>query len=653
MENYKWIEGFAIASKLYYKFGHLDIDAGTVTTTGFPIGDWLQWNRDNIGSLNIYDINDLTTMGMIWNKSLLGNHRNFISNYNRLKKYKRFDEKMDLSRIEEDDLREWAYELIEWRKMENNAFLTLREVDMLDELGFPWGDKFNKSRAQEESARKAKIEYLVDQLRQAYSNNTKVIYKERADTNRLKEKTENVKKNSEKIVIKRVEVPVKSTVWYDVLLDHYMTRQVVSDDTRSLYKAAIAKGKDIKVRELEFLCFLNGGTPGIADWLIRKKEYTDIPSLSVAITELKTWVETMNTLKAEVVWDNTQYTINGYCVASLVYKLLIDHKLLCTGDYDINNRTILDNIVKPYNELKKKSPIRFLGKVVTFKDEKNLVKLSDFQTLYNEKKELEAKENKLIKEKEKREEAERKAKLKEIHEESRHKQKELREKAKLQIKEGQEKETDMQQEREEKAEELVELHKLEQKKSKVGKSKNDIINFEVQGNINKAIANLKNYMIAYGYVPFFEGEAKDSEMNRIVKSLKFYDKQAFDKTTINRLEKYGFFFYNGPMSDEVHKLRIAYCKLMIATMHGHEYYSESETFRMLATSLLREKDDQMKQHIKIQMYTEANSTYKDLKEFKCIASSLEKLPETAELVKEMKKSIINRICAKRYSNKIS
>lgn len=642
MENYKWIDGFAIASKLYYKLGHLDIADGVVTNSGFPIGKWLQWNRDNIGSLSLYDIYDLSSMGMIWSKNLLGNHRNFAKNYERLKKYKRFDEKLNIESITEPDLKKWASDLIIWRRLEDNALLTLREVDMLDELSFNWGNGFAKTRKEEENSRKAKLEFFIDGMRKAYYDNTRVVYREAENTSRLKEKVANTALNKNqtqsKTVIQRVEVPVKSNKWHDVLIESYLANTSANDEAISAYKLVIGKGKSITGREAEFIKFLSRDNNGLALWLIKKKEWIEIPSLMTAIVELKEWIELLNKAQIEISWSNEQYTINGYNVASLVYRILTEFELIESGSYSVTNRVTLDYIVNPYKEMQRKSPIRFLGKILEFHEGKGLPQLEDFRKLYKAKKEKDEIERKILKEKEKRLKKERELQEKEAKENERMRIREAHDKAKKDLEDRQKKEKDA----------LEDKHKKEKENLKVNVKPAGLINFDSAASVNKAVHELRSAVKQYGYIPFYINEIDSNQLNKVILSLNNYGIDAFDADTIYRFEKNGYIFYTGEIDEQLINIKKIFCKFVKETLDGHDVKTEHADFIKLSNILRRTTDKTTREFIKGQLYEMADSVYPVIGEFKAAIKDVDKKSKKYEAVTRMKEVIKEKISAKRY-----
>ena len=627
MENYKWIDGFTIASKLYYKLGHLDLDEHVATNSGFPIGKWLQWNRDNIGSLNLFDIYNLSSMGMIWSKHMLGHHRSFAKNYERLKKYKRIDEKIKASNIKEQDLRKWANDLILWRKLEDNAFLTLREVDMLDEIGFDWGAGFNRSRKDEENSRKNKIELYIDGMRKAYSENTKVVYRDVEVKPKASIIDKSTTKASQKTLVQRVEVPVPSNKWHDILIESYLGNTAPTDGAITAYKTILGKGKAISNREAEFVKFLSRGNNGLALWLIKKRDWIEIPSLIASITELKEWVESLSRIGIEAEWSNEQFTLNGYNVASLVYRVLTEFDLIESGGYSIANKELNDYIANPYMEMQKKSPIRFLGKIIEFKQIKGLPQLEDFRKLYVAKKEKDAIEKRVLKEREKS-----------IKKAERMRIKDARDKAKKELLEKQKREK-----------ENMELrHKKEQYNIGIVGVQSKLINFDQTSSVTRAVAVLREAIKTYEYIPFNTGEIDNAQLDKVIMSLNNYGLNAFDADTIYRFEKNGYIFYDGEVDEELIAIKKIFCKFIATTLDGHDVRIENVEFAKLSNNMRRITDKTTREFISGQLYENADCIYPIIGEFKAAIKGIDKNSKKYEAVRRMKNVIKEKISAKRY-----
>lgn len=170
----QWREGFALASKIYYIKGHLDFPEDYVFVSksySFPIGEWSKYTRENVGKLTERDISDLVSHGFIWNSKYLGNHEKFDKYYPMMLKCLSREYGLQLSKIEDKGCKEFIDSLNSLRDMNDNAFLTVREVQMLNEINFPW-KKSNvyKSDTVNLDNYLKKDNYLNDKLREMYND---------------------------------------------------------------------------------------------------------------------------------------------------------------------------------------------------------------------------------------------------------------------------------------------------------------------------------------------------------------------------------------------------------------------------------------------------------------------------------------------------
>lgn len=361
--EFNWLEGFSIATKVYFKLGHLDIKENVVTKKGFPIGKWLQWCRDNIEKLSLFEINDLCNYGMIWNNNSLGNHKDFNANLERLKEYRR-DGIVNLDIIKEDDLKEWAMSLFRLRKLCDDTYLTLREVEMLADMGFDWGSKWSP-RGVELSQRKEKVSYLLDKIHKYKSNKT--LPADESD-----KKKENVVEGS-------------GFDEYSVLSKAYIT-QSADKDAIKFYSSKIMQLGRLSVREVRLLKTLNDGRAGISRVFVPCVDNEYIMTLHTALEELEVYQEVIHKMDGNC-WGKSDISLNGYSIIFLVCRVLleidVDIKLENVYEFKISlrkNKRLMDDIIIPYTNInyKKRDVKEFTQKIFGIRKQ-NMVLLLDIK----------------------------------------------------------------------------------------------------------------------------------------------------------------------------------------------------------------------------------------------------------------------------------
>ena len=307
MNDTLWTKGFAIASRLYHTYGHLDFDEDAVTSGGYPIGEFLQYNREHCYELNTFDVINLTAMGMIWSRKNLGYHKDFKPRYEILKIYfKKHKNIATVNDIKEPDIREIVLRFMRDRETHLNEVLTLRQVDMLRNIGVPFVEK-NRRTEELEYARNVKA--FIDLARGEIFN---------------------INKENRKGGIITV-----NKYWYTELLDKYMSNsedQVAAEDI-ACYIRKVVKWKATEIKDKQMIELLNGNKPGLASWIVSKLESDVSESEKSAAYRLSEWLDVMRKFSWSIddIDINEQYTLQGTKVTdelSLVHdKALLPDEL--------------------------------------------------------------------------------------------------------------------------------------------------------------------------------------------------------------------------------------------------------------------------------------------------------------------------------------
>ena len=286
MNDTLWSKGFAIASRLYHTYGHLDFDEDAVTNGGFRIGEFLQYNREHCYELNTFDMINLTAVGMIWSKKNLGYQKDFKPRYEILKLYfKKHKNIATVNDIQEPDIREIVLRFMRDREMHLNEVLTLRQVDMLRSIGVPFVEK-NRRTEELEYARNVKT--FIDLARGEILN---------------------INKENRKGGI------TVDKYWYTGLLSSYMSNsedQIDPEDV-SCYISRVTRWKSTEIKDKHLIELLNGNKPGLASWIVSKLNLDISESEKSAAYRLSEWLEIMKKFS----WDiasldiNEQYTLQG------------------------------------------------------------------------------------------------------------------------------------------------------------------------------------------------------------------------------------------------------------------------------------------------------------------------------------------------------
>lgn len=303
MNDTLWTKGFAIASRLYHTYGHLDFDEDAVTSGGYPIGEFLQYNREHCYELNTFDVINLTAMGMIWSRKNLGYHKDFKPRYDILKLYfKKHKDIETVNDIQEPDIKEIVLRFIRDRELHLNEVLTLRQVDMLRSIGVPFVEK---SRRAEELAYAKNVQTFIDLARGEIFN---------------------INKDNRKGGIVTVD-----KYWYTGLLDKYMSNtedQVTSEDI-ACYIRKIVKWKATEIKDKQMIELLNGNKPGLASWIVSKVDSDTSKSEKSVAYRLSEWLEIMKKFNWSIddIDISEQYTLQGTKVTDEL-SLVHDKSLL-------------------------------------------------------------------------------------------------------------------------------------------------------------------------------------------------------------------------------------------------------------------------------------------------------------------------------------
>lgn len=331
MTDSEWMLGFSIATRLYYTNGNLDIPEDAVTNGGYKIGEWIKYTRENVDKISAFDINNLASYGFIWGKSR-GIHKSFSRMCKKLQTLKKNENGIiSLAAIKDDpELVKWVNMIVEGRKACDNAVITLREIEILTSIGFPWGDKW-PYRQVEESA--------------WVSKNSMVALAIRNEAMRL------AGNNKRSIEIPKTEpivetkvVQIDNSVWQDRLLRVYLgiDKCGVSSDDRLQYLSLLKKDNKSE-QEKNFLKMLNNGKAGEAAWIVGKVGSVDFPStVKEVIPILNNWADSEIKLGTNLrTCDLSKCSVeNGWSVEPLmdiiykakneVDKRLIKHTLNAT-----------------------------------------------------------------------------------------------------------------------------------------------------------------------------------------------------------------------------------------------------------------------------------------------------------------------------------
>lgn len=339
MTDNEWMTGFRLATRLYYMNGNLDIPDDAVTKGGYKIGEWIKYTRENVDKLSSFDINNLTSYGMIWSSNR-GLHDQFGKMMKKLMKCNKTENgKIPWSEIEKDaQLKKWANLMINGRRECDNAVITLREVDMMSDEGFPWGENW-PDKLNEERTWVSKNSYVAQAIRQQCMQivgNKKVLkeavinqYKQAGMVLAPVDKNNN-KENNDNIKI----VEIDKSNWQNRLLNKYLgiDKEKVSNEDKIEYLALIRKSTKTE-KEKNFLLMLNDGYDGEAAWIVGDNYSSEIPpSVNTIIRLLNKWVEYGTKTRIDIKnCDLSEYEAqNGMTISSLMNMLV---KL--TDDEDI------------------------------------------------------------------------------------------------------------------------------------------------------------------------------------------------------------------------------------------------------------------------------------------------------------------------------
>lgn len=286
MDSNKYMEGFVFCTRYYYRYGHLDIPVDAVTNKGFKIGQWLEDLRHDIDDLTSFQISDMSSIGMIWDSSKLGGHRDFSSNLRKLERIaKEHRGEVRVTDITDDELlKKWCENLPVWRDKKDNSLLTMRECELITSAGFIWRAIENA----EYTRMTAENSLLVQAIR-------------RDAMNILKEKgyfTQGVrgrKPAEDKAEKKEANI---SDDWHSVLLSEYLKdkdKRKVTSSIRDIYIAACKISAE-NSSENVFLRMLNDGQAGFADWIVTYNREDLILDIPTCVAELNNWCDVYENL---------------------------------------------------------------------------------------------------------------------------------------------------------------------------------------------------------------------------------------------------------------------------------------------------------------------------------------------------------------------
>lgn len=291
MNDTLWSKGFAIASRLYHTYGHLDFDEDAVTNGGYPIGKFLQYNREHCYELKTFDMINLTNMGMIWSKKNLGYHKDFKPRYEILKLYfKKHKNIATVNDIQEPDIKEIVLRFMRDREMHLNEVLTLRQVDMLKSIGVPFVEK---KRRDEELEYARNVQTFIELARGEIFN----INKEN--------------RKGETITVEKY--------WYTGLLNKYMSNSedTITKEDIACYVRKVTDWKETEIKDKHLIELLNDNKPGLAYWIVSRLDIDASESEKNAACRLSEWLDIIRKFN----WDITslditeQYTLQGTRVA--------------------------------------------------------------------------------------------------------------------------------------------------------------------------------------------------------------------------------------------------------------------------------------------------------------------------------------------------
>lgn len=281
MDSNKYMEGFVFCTRYYYRYGHLDIPVDAVTNKGFKIGQWLEDLRHDMDDLTSFQINDMSSIGMIWDSSKLGGHRDFSSNLRKLERIaKEHRGEVRVTDITDDEsLKKWCENLPVWRAKKDNSLLTMRECELITSVGFIWRAIENT----EYTRMTSENSLLVQAIRRDAMN----ILKEKGYFNQGVRGHKPEEDKSEK------KEPNISDDWHSVLLSEYLKdkdKRKVTSSIRDIYIAA-CKISTENSSENVFLRMLNDGQAGFADWIVTYDRGDLILDITTCVTELNNWCD--------------------------------------------------------------------------------------------------------------------------------------------------------------------------------------------------------------------------------------------------------------------------------------------------------------------------------------------------------------------------
>lgn len=365
MTDSEWMVGFSIATRIYYSNGNLDIPDDAVTKGGYKIGEWIKYTREHVNQISSFDINNLASYGFIWGTSR-GIHNQFHVMYNKLSKLERTEKGIiKLSAMKEDpDLMRWVAMIIEGRKACDNAVITLREIEMLTSIGFPWGDKW-PTRQAEESAWVSKNSYAAQAIRDE-------AMRLASSPKRFMEvpKPEPVVETQTKIV------EVDNSTWQERLLRVYLglAKDEITGKDKLAYLALLRKNSKSE-SEKNFLRMLNNGVDGEAAWVLGIDNSAEIkPTVKDAIPLLNKWAESEIEAGTDIrTCDLSPYRVeNGWQVTALMGLLYNtksprDKKLIKDTLNDVLYLRYLD-VIEANKQAKKKETAKKVKKAEPTKE---------------------------------------------------------------------------------------------------------------------------------------------------------------------------------------------------------------------------------------------------------------------------------------------
>lgn len=641
--NNEWITGFVLASRLYYRFGHLDYKPGSKIINGFDIGEWLQWNRDNAGSLAIYQLNDLTTYGMIWNAESMGRHSKIYRNIEKMKSYRNIDGILDVAKIEKNDpdLHKWMQLLPEFRRLNDNAFLTLREIDMLSEIGYNWPGRW-PSRVVEDAARREKVEWLTDKLRIAYMDNTTVVTKV---VEKPVVKVERVKTpvGKEKIVTKVVEKE-REQLWYEKFICAYMLRSNIEvafkDALREIENNTILSDKTKSLLKLGF----GNNLENLSYWIGNNNRQIKNMDLTVALASLNTYLEYAYKLNISIdKIDSNALTFNGYNIAYVIANIVTKANQENLFKYPYVNEMFLELFCK-----KKLSAKQLAEKYITYSDSgvsKNdiITLITDLRAMRDEKEALEKvqKRNEIQgkkKEIQLKEKVDKKFndKLALLNENFNKLKNEL-----LNL----EKDTEEYKQLELRVKFYASL--VAEKNTKFTGYASDFIDLTDIQSLRKAVKSIKEYCEKSDICPWKADEALDDNIKRIILSLDAIGKQFFSDEDLVKLNGCGFIFTDADREtlDSIYEIRKAFNKVMSKFNKSGPFAVKDKSIINNKTYLFMAKTEQEKEKYRSTIIEKISVEDRDVATFIEMVNSFN---NKNELVNKMYDIVIKRILSKTY-----